>query len=145
MRAQGFEQFLDADTLKRIQNEFGRFLEGDWARDFKRQHAPAGQWYPHADVSMNETEFTVLMDVPGVAADAIKVTVQKGVLTISGNREPSSSTHSDRPSGQFHRQFTLPDGADESAINASSEHGVLTVTVALSELSTGARTIVVNG
>lgn len=145
MRSQGFEHFLDANTLKRIQNEFGRFFEGDWARDFASPQSAAGQdWYPLADVTMGETEYKVLMDVPGVASEAIKVTVRQGVLTISGHREPTPDTRSDRPSGKFHRQFNLPEGADENAIHAKSENGVLTVKVAIADLSDGARTIPVN-
>ena len=85
------------------------------------------------------------MDVPGVASEAIQVTVRQGVLTISGNRESSSDARSERPSGKFCRQFTLPEGADENAINANCENGVLTVKVAITDISQGARNIPVNG
>jgi len=146
MRTQGFEQFLDPETLKRIQNEFGRFFEGDWAREFSRATSKAGrEWYPLADVTMGDSEYKVQLDVPGVAADDIKVTVKQGILSISGTRAAAVTTHSDRPSGDFYRQFTLPDGADETGINASSEHGVLTVIVAINDSNDGARTIPVNG
>lgn len=146
MRSQGFEQFLDANTLKRIQNEFGRFIEGDWARDFASSTSnPVQDWYPLADVSSGETEYTLQMDVPGVASEAIKVTVRQGVLTISGNRELALDARSERPSGKFCRQFNLPEGADENAINANCENGVLTVKVAITDISKGARSIPVNG
>jgi len=146
MRSQGFEQFLDANTLKRIQNEFGRFIEGDWARDFASSTSNTVQdWYPLADVSTGETEYKLQMDVPGVPSEAIKVTVRHGVLTIAGNRELASDTRSERPTGKFSRQFNLPEGADENAINASCENGVLTVKVAITDISDGARSIPVNG
>ncbi len=146
MHRQGFEQFLDANTLKRIQAEFGRFLDADWARDFASSTSSVDRdWYPLADVSTGETEYKLQMDVPGVASEAIKVTVRQGILTVSGNREPTSESRNERPSGKFHRQFNLPEGADENAINANCENGVLTVKVAINNINDVARNIPVNG
>ncbi len=102
-------------------------------------------WAPSVDISENETEFTLLADIPGVAPDDIDISMEKGVLTIKGERssetvdEGENYRRVERESGQFYRRFTLPDSADADKIEAKSEHGVLKITIPKQEVALSRR------
>jgi len=98
-------------------------------------------WAPSVDISENEKEFTLLADIPGVNPDEIDISMEKGVLTIKGERssenveEGENFRRVERQSGQFYRRFTLPDSADAEKIEAKSEHGVLKITIPKQEVA----------
>ena len=102
-------------------------------------------WAPLVDISETEKEFTLLADIPGVDPKNIEISMEKGVLTIKGERksenvvENESYRRVERQSGQFYRRFTLPDSADADKIEAKSEHGVLTVTIPKQEVAVSRR------
>ena len=74
-------------------------------------------------------------DVPGVNVSAIDITLEQGVLTISGEREKDSADGDverrrvERPHGRFHRRFTLPDTVDTANVRATGRNGILEVTI----------------
>ena len=92
-------------------------------------------WTPSVDINEDEKAFTLLADIPGVNPDNIDISMEKGVLTIKGERKPEDITEHEnyrrveRQSGNFYRRFSLPDSADGDKISAKSEHGVLTITI----------------
>jgi HSP20 family protein len=98
-------------------------------------------WAPSVDISENEEEFTLLADIPGVDPKDIEISMEKGVLTIKGERssenidEGENYRRVERQSGQFYRRFTLPDSADAEKIEAKSEHGVLKITIPKQEVA----------
>ena len=102
-------------------------------------------WAPSVDISENETGFTLRADVPGVDPEAIDISMEKGVLTIKGERkfereqETENYHRVERQSGQFYRRFTLPDSADADKIEARSEHGVLMITIPKQEVAVSRR------
>ena len=102
-------------------------------------------WAPSVDISENEKEFTLLADIPGVNPDNIDISMEKGVLTVKGERssetvdEGENYRRVERQSGQFYRRFTLPDSADADKIEAKSEHGVLRITIPKQEVSVSRR------
>ena len=102
-------------------------------------------WVPLVDISENEKEFTLLADIPGVDPKNIEISMEKGVLTIKGERKSENVVENEncrrveRQSGQFYRRFTLPDSADADKIEAKSEHGVLTVTIPKQEVAVSRR------
>ncbi len=71
------------------------------------------------------------VDLPGVKKEDIKVDINKGVLTISGERKVKEEDYYKVETyfGKFSRSFTLPDNADIENIEASSENGVLEVII----------------
>lgn len=76
------------------------------------------------------------VELPGVdPVDDLEVTVLDGQLTISAERAQASEStgHSEFAYGSFTRTVSLPVGADEDAINATYDRGILTITVPLSE------------
>ena len=102
-------------------------------------------WTPSVDISEDDNAFTLLADIPGVAPEDIDISMEKGVLTIRGERssenieEGENFRRVERQSGQFYRRFTLPDSADADKIEAKSEHGVLTVTIPKQEVAVSLR------
>ena len=102
-------------------------------------------WAPSVDISENEKAFTLLADIPGVDPKDIEISMEKGVLTIKGERhsenieEGKNYRRVERESGQFYRRFTLPDSADADKIEAKSEHGVLTIIIPKQEVAVSRR------
>lgn len=102
-------------------------------------------WAPSVDISENDKAFTLLADIPGVDPKNIEISMEKGVLTIKGERQSENVTEDknyrrvERQSGQFYRRFTLPDSTDADKIEAKSEHGVLTVTIPKQEVAVSRR------
>ena len=95
----------------------------------------ATNWTPQVDIREDDTKFQVSVDVPGVPAEDVEITLERNVLTIKGRRTTQSESEAngfkrrERVSGSFFRQFTLPDTADESAITARVNDGVLNIDI----------------
>jgi HSP20 family protein len=84
--------------------------------------------------------FQLLLDVPGVEPKDVEITLDSGVLTVSGNRpeeravgtngtEEPQQQRIERRLGRFHRRFILPDTADAENVNASGRNGVLEIVI----------------
>lgn len=107
--------------------------------------AATAAWAPSVDITENDKAFTLLADIPGVNPDDIEISMEKGVLTIKGERstenveEGENYRRVERQTGQFYRRFTLPDSADADKIEAKSEHGVLKITIPKQEVAISRR------
>lgn len=129
MRVIKWEPFRDVDDV------FDRFL----AETLRRWPRPAAEgratldWAPAADVSETEAEYRIKADLPEVRKEDVSITVQDGVLVLSGERrqeqrEESEKVHRvERMYGSFARRFALPEDADEQAIRAESRDGVILI------------------
>jgi HSP20 family protein len=90
-------------------------------------------WRPPMDVSETETEIVATMDLPGLSREDIKVNVDDGVLSVSGEKRHESEDHgkhlrrAERFSGEFSRSIALPSAVDTGKITAEYKDGVLTV------------------
>jgi HSP20 family protein len=97
------------------------------------------EWAPSVDISEDDKEYLVKADLPEVKKEDVKVTVENGVLTITGERkfekeEKDKKYHRiERSYGNFLRSFTLPDAADGLKVNAEFKDGVLKVHLPKSE------------
>jgi len=84
-------------------------------------------------------EFVVEFDLPGVAADAIDLDVERNVLTVKAERRPSRTGDgvemqvSERPLGVFSRQLFLGDTLDVDHIKADYDSGVLILRIPIAE------------
>jgi len=90
-------------------------------------------WVPQVDITEDETAYTITTDLPEVPKEAVRVTVEDGVLTVRGERkwEKKSDTTKvhlvERTYGSFTRSFRLPDDAAGDQVSASFKEGVLKV------------------
>ena len=84
-------------------------------------------------------------DLAGVNPDDVDVTVENGVLTISGERrqerreEREGVVHTELSYGSFMRSIPLPDGADENRLTATMRNGSLEITVPVAVRERGRR------
>ncbi|TCV97451.1 heat shock protein Hsp20 [Luteibacter rhizovicinus] len=119
-------------------------LPGDIRQVFDRffgqeEKAPAStansQWVPRVDIREEAQRFLILADIPGVDPSDIEIQMDKGVLTIKGERKVATEadagkySRAERAHGQFHRRFALPDSADADGITATGKHGVLEIVI----------------
>jgi len=83
------------------------------------------------DIREDEDAFLVEAEVPGLAAEDVKVDVEKNVLTICGERKVEKEEDEgkynriERRFGSFSRSFTLPETVDADSISADLRDGVL--------------------
>jgi len=92
------------------------------------------KFVPSLDVAETDEGFLVSMDLPGVNPDEVKIEMHEGKLSISGSRKRSDAEDTklhriERSHGTFHRVLGLPSEVDIEKIDASYEHGVLTVSL----------------
>jgi HSP20 family protein len=91
------------------------------------------EWTPSVDISEDYKEWLVKADLPEVKKEDVKVTVENGVLTVTGERqfekeEKNKKYHRiERSYGSFFRSFALPVGADGAKVSAEFKDGVLKV------------------
>lgn len=93
-------------------------------------------WRPNVDILESKDQYQLLLDLPGIDPETIDVTEDKKVLTIKAEKlaltvaEDQQVTRSERRSGVYQRQFTLPEDADVNSIKAESKNGVLQLSIA---------------
>lgn len=115
-----------------IRLAFDRLLQPE---DGDAASAVTGQWAPRVDIREDEQRFLILADVPGVDPTQIEVSMDKGILSIKGERTAGSAesngkfTRIERARGGFHRRFALPDSADAEGITANGRFGVLEIVI----------------
>ena len=94
-----------------------------------RRGGAFSRWRPLTDVVETEAAYQFRLDVPGVPENDVQVVYDRGLLTISGKREPLSGVAAlaERPAGELKRSFRLGAPVDEERIEARLDRGVLTV------------------
>jgi len=122
-------------------NEFQREISSAMGRRYglsrgdRDTEVVTSDWVPAVDVKEEDNRFVILVDVPGVEARDIEVTMEKGVLSIRGERKHESTDEHEgykrieRTRGTFYRSFALPDTADAEGISAKGQNGVLEIII----------------
>ncbi len=120
-------------------------LQGEVERAFRQAFgdrgdiSPAGAFSPALDVEETEEGFTLHVELPGVDAENVEVSLEENVLTIAGERRFYNERDADgfrrieRHFGRFHRAVRLPDRVDADGVSASYRDGLLTITVPKAE------------
>ena len=99
---------------------------------FATGSAPAA-WQPSTDVFEDANGIHLIMELPGVSPEQVKLTLENQLLTVRGEKkqaapEQTTTVHRyERSYGAFERTFSLPNTVDSDRVHASFEHGVLTV------------------
>jgi HSP20 family protein len=90
-------------------------------------------WAPSVDIGENDKEYLVKAELPEVKKEDIKVSVDDGTLSITGERKVEKEDKGtkfhrvERAFGRFERTFTLPDETDADHITSEYKDGILTV------------------
>ena len=109
---------------------FERFFEPEW-----REQTGLGDWVPSLDVSETKENVVVKMEVPGIDAKDINVSLQENVLTVKGEKKQEKEDKDERyhrverSYGAFMRTVRLPVAVDGSKVAAGFKAGLLTVTL----------------
>jgi len=117
-------------TLRRFQNDVERLFGAT---------APTERtWLPSIEVSEAADSFLVTVELPGVKAADVKVTLEDDVLTISGERKYEGSAQADlrlseRYYGKFERSVQLPAAVQSAKVTAASKDGILNITLPKTE------------
>ena len=123
-------------AVPRLQDEinrlFGNLNESD-------SSSATATWVPPVDIHEYHDRFEIYVDLPGVDPSKVELTLDGGILTLSGDRSDEAADkggngvqyqRTERTHGHFYRRFVLPDTADSQGVNAAGKNGVLTVTIA---------------
>ena len=92
-------------------------------------------WSPSVDVKEKEKEFVLEFELPGVSKENVKLSVDNGVLTVSGEKrfeekeEKDNYYYTERCFGKFERSFNLPDNVESDKVKANFKDGVLNVSL----------------
>jgi HSP20 family protein len=124
-------------VVSQLQNEINRVFGN---LNETEGNSATSQWSPAVDVREYSDRFQLLLDVPGVDPKDVEITLDGGVLTVSGVRSEEKTVGSngtehpqqqriERQLGRFHRRFVLPDTADAENVQASGRHGVLEIVI----------------
>lgn len=95
----------------------------------------APQWSPAVDIKEEPERYVIYADLPGVAMKDVDITLEKGVLTLKGERSTETREENDgfvrveRTRGSFFRRFSLPESADAERVQAKGKDGVLEIVI----------------
>jgi HSP20 family protein len=128
-------QYEPWNVLNQLHREINRVFDSQSTANGASDSSATADWVPPADIAEYKDRWVLKFDVPGVNVNAIDITLEQGVLTISGEREKDSTEGDverrrvERPHGRFHRRFTLPDTVDTANVRATGRNGILEVTI----------------
>lgn len=96
------------------------------------QGVPASSGWPQLEIDQHDDQIRVVAELPGVSEDDIDLTIEDGMLTLSGEKRSErkdENGYSERAYGRFERRIALPSNIDEEKCSADFRNGVLTVTI----------------
>lgn len=100
---------------------------------------PTAGVFPLMNVTEDSDRYYVRAELPGIAADALDISVTGDTLSVSGEsvmqaENANAKYHRrEREPGKFSRVVTLPTQIDTSKVEASSVNGILTITLPKAE------------
>lgn len=113
--------------------EFFRQGSPFFSRALRPRNGDLTEWAPVADISATPAEYLIKAELPAVKKEDVKVTLENGVITISGERKHEKESKDENEirvesfHGTFTRSFALPDDISPEGIRAESKDGVLKV------------------
>lgn len=120
------------NLVSRLHDDINRAFN-DWGTN--ETSGATADWVPAVDVEEYADRFELFVDLPGVAAKDVEITLESGVLTLAGERqairpkELISHNRRERGHGRFHRRFILPDIVDADRVKATERNGVLEIVI----------------
>ena len=126
-----YEPFMG---IRQLQDDINRLFSGLSTND---SSSATADWVPSVDINELDEKFQIFVDVPGVDPKDVEVTLEGGVLTITGERYAQAAKaddnvvqrRSERGNGRFYRRFILPDTVDAEKVKATGRHGVLEILI----------------
>ena len=120
--------------LGNFENRLERFFNlPSLSRNGETEAMTVSQWSPLVDISEDANEYLVKAELPELKKEEVKVSVENGELTISGERKSEKEEKDrkfhriERCYGSFLRSFTLPEAISSDKVTAEFKDGVLSV------------------
>jgi HSP20 family protein len=121
-------------SVRQLQDDINRLFSGWSTND---SSGVTADWVPSVDINEFDDKFQLFVDVPGVDPKDVEITLEAGVLTITGERfaqaekaeENVVSRRAERGTGRFYRRFILPETVDADKVKATDRHGVLEILI----------------
>lgn len=131
-----------------LRTELHRLLDGPLS-EWVSGHELRNVWNPAVDLFEDKDNVTVKAELPGMKKEDIQVSLEAGVLSISGERksekkaEDSAARRTERFTGRFERTLALPSVVKADQVQANYKDGILTITLPKAE-EAKARQITIN-
>src|SRR5437762_11730755 len=122
--------------IDEAQNRLSRFFLGgfpDRMGSGEIHSLAVADWSPEVDISEDDHGYLLKADLPEMKKDDVRVTVEDGILSVSGERKSEKEDQKkkfhrvERSFGNFRRSFTLPEDADSTKVTAEFRDGVLKI------------------
>lgn len=121
--------------LLRIEKDFGILFKNLFGKFNSNNDVDLmeANWAPLSDVVETDNEYKIMLDIPGVEKNDIKVSVKNGMLCVSGERKNEKEYKNsnyykiEKAYGKYYRSFSLPENIDEKKIEAEFKNGTLTL------------------
>ena len=135
---QGWEEPMT--KMKKMAEEMDQLFERFVGRPISNRTSQGGatdKWMPAIEVSQQENQLHVCVDVPGIKKEDIHIEVVHDKLAIEGERHEQRREaaqgyrRSERSYGRFYRMIPLPSGVDPDSVKATMQDGVLEIIVPL--------------
>ena len=125
--------------MKKVTGEMDRFFYGN--------RTERGVWTPAVELKEEAGKFRLLVELPGIKPEDVKVAVTEATVTLEGERKYEKEEilegfyHTERSYGRFYRSVPLPKGAEAEKVSATFNNGILEVTIPVPELKPKTREI----
>ena len=125
-----------ANDFSNLARNMERFFDEVWGRPQRgRQEADSlrGAWIPAVNILEKKDSIDITVEMPGVDAKDVEVTIEDGVLALRGERHFEAASEGETyhrvesAFGAFERRFTLPPTVDASKIDARFKNGIMTL------------------
>jgi HSP20 family protein len=123
-----WEPFREMEDMFRQYSPF-------FSRALRRNGGEGVAWSPVADITETAKEYLIKAELPEVRKEDVKITLENGVITISGERrmeqeqKEANEIRVESFYGTFSRSFSLPDNIDPKGIQAEAKDGVLKIRI----------------
>lgn len=127
-----------SDVLN-IQREINRMFSSFFRSDSEDDSLGTTTWNPAVDIAEHDDEYTVKVELPGVAKDDVKIVIQENMLTIRGEKKQEKESKGanyhrvERSYGAFQRSLSLPSTVKGDKIDANFKDGLLSVVLPKAE------------
>jgi HSP20 family protein len=129
---------LPFQSLRRLGNALDEaFNTWPFAQD--EGGAITSSWYPACDVLEDKDSVKIVVELPGLTPEDVKLSLENNLLSIRGEKRQQAEERTERVHryersyGAFERSFALPTTVDSEKVSASFQNGILTVTVPKAE------------
>ncbi|NLB34725.1 MAG: Hsp20/alpha crystallin family protein [Elusimicrobia bacterium] len=136
----GMEPFRDLERIRSQMNSLFNTSLSKWLEPFGDLESKDSSWGPALEIDDKKKEVLVKLEIPGMNKEDIDVSIDEGVLTISGERkreekkEEDGRVRSEFCYGSFERRISLSEEIDEKKVRAAYKNGVLKVALPKKEI-----------